>query len=65
MHRSFFARIVQTALPQKRADQAKARSGSGLGLAIAKWIAEIHDGTIEARKAFPAGTCVTVCLPDS
>ena len=36
-----------------RADAARARSagGSGLGLAIARWIVDMHGGTIEAKAA--------------
>jgi heavy metal sensor kinase len=40
-----------------------ARGGSGLGLAIAKWIAEVHHGSISVRSAPGAGSCFTVRLP--
>jgi heavy metal sensor kinase len=40
-----------------------ARGGSGLGLAIAKWIAEVHHGSISVRSTLGAGSCFTVRLP--
>jgi heavy metal sensor kinase len=40
-----------------------ARGGSGLGLAIARWIAEVHQGSISVRSTFGAGSCFTVRLP--
>ena len=38
-------------------------SGSGLGLAIAKWIAEVHQGSIEVQSKVHKGTTFTVTLP--
>ena len=48
-----------------RADQARSREtrGSGLGLSIAKWIAEIHRGSIDLRSRLGQGTRVTIRLP--
>ncbi len=49
-----------------RADQARSREtrGSGLGLSIAKWIAEIHHGSIDLQsQAAGQGTRVTIRLP--
>jgi len=48
-----------------RADQARSREirGSGLGLSIAKWIAEIHNGSIELQSHAGQGTRVTIRLP--
>lgn len=48
-----------------RADQARSREtrGSGLGLSIAKWIAEIHQGSIELQSWPGQGTKVTIRLP--
>jgi heavy metal sensor kinase len=40
-----------------------ARGGSGLGLAIAKWIAEVHHGSISVRSTPGTGSCFTVRLP--
>lgn len=37
--------------------------GTGLGLAIAAWIAERHDGRIEAANRPTGGACFTVRLP--
>ncbi len=38
-------------------------SGSGLGLAIAKWIAEVHHGTIQVSSREKKGSTFTVTLP--
>lgn len=48
-----------------RADKARSREmgGSGLGLSIAKWIADVHKGTIGIESAPGQGTTVTVGLP--
>jgi signal transduction histidine kinase len=48
-----------------RADQARSREtrGSGLGLSIAKWIAEIHNGSIGLHSQPGHGTRVTIRLP--
>jgi heavy metal sensor kinase len=48
-----------------RADQARSREtrGSGLGLSIAKWIAEIHHGSIDLLSRPGQGTTVTIRLP--
>ncbi len=40
-----------------------ARGGSGLGLPIAKWIAEVHQGSISVRSTHGAGSSFTVRLP--
>ena len=40
-------------------------SGSGLGLAIAKWVAEAHHGSVEARSREDRGSTFTVRLPIS
>ena len=48
-----------------RADQARSREtrGSGLGLSIAKWVAEIHNGSIDLQSRAGQGTRVTIRLP--
>lgn len=42
---------------------ATATSGSGLGLAIAKWIAELHGGSLELTASAPSATVFTFRLP--
>jgi signal transduction histidine kinase len=48
-----------------RSDHARAATegGSGLGLAIARWIVELHGGTIRAEAAEPRGCRMVVELP--
>jgi two-component system OmpR family sensor kinase len=48
-----------------RVDKARSRErgGSGLGLAIAKWIAELHRGSIAVTSAIQKGSVFTVRLP--
>ena len=48
-----------------RADQARSREtgGSGLGLAIARWIADLHGGTIEVQSQLGAGSVFRISLP--
>jgi signal transduction histidine kinase len=48
-----------------RADHGRAATegGSGLGLAIARWIVELHGGTIRAESAEPTGCRIVVELP--
>ena len=48
-----------------RSDHARAATegGSGLGLAIARWIVELHGGTIRAEQAQPHGCRMVVELP--
>jgi signal transduction histidine kinase len=48
-----------------RSDQARSSGdgGSGLGLAIARWIVELHDGTIRTEERSPAGCRMIVELP--
>lgn len=48
-----------------RADRARSRNirGAGLGLAIARWITEMHGGTIAAESEMGTGTTLEVRLP--
>jgi signal transduction histidine kinase len=48
-----------------RADSARSSSagGAGLGLAIARWIVELHGGTIQVAKNDPHGCRMVVTLP--
>jgi two-component system, OmpR family, heavy metal sensor histidine kinase CusS len=48
-----------------RADRARNRDngGAGLGLAIARWIAEMHGGTIAAESKLGSGSSFHVSLP--
>ena len=48
-----------------RADRARSREirGAGLGLAIARWITEMHGGTIAAESHLGEGSTFRVCLP--
>lgn len=48
-----------------RVDKARTRElgGSGLGLSIAKWIVDIHGGTISVESEVNIGTTFTVSLP--
>jgi len=48
-----------------RADSTRSREtgGAGLGLAIARWIAEMHGGTITAESQVGTGSLFRVCLP--
>ncbi len=48
-----------------RTDHARSREtgGAGLGLAIARWITEMHGGTIAAQSQLGAGSVFRVCLP--
>ena len=50
-----------------RVDKARSREvgGAGLGLAIARWIAEVHGGSIRVESVPGVGTTFTVELPAS
>ena len=64
------AGICETDLPHVfdrfyRADQTRSQEvrGSGLGLAIARWIAEMHHGSIEAESELGRGSVFRIHLP--
>jgi signal transduction histidine kinase len=42
-----------------------ARGGAGLGLAIARWIVDLHGGTIRAERRVPNGSRMVVTLPQA
>ncbi len=46
-----------------RAEHTSETEGSGLGLAIAKWIVELHRGTIQIDSDLSTGTTVIISLP--
>jgi signal transduction histidine kinase len=47
-----------------RGDIARTRAdGVGLGLSIARWIADVHDATIDVASTVGAGTTVTIGFP--
>jgi signal transduction histidine kinase len=39
--------------------------GAGLGLAIARWIVDLHGGTIRAERRAPRGSRMVVTLPQA
>ena len=48
---------------RERAAEGADRGGAGLGLAIARWIVELHGGTIRAERRDPQGSHLVVTLP--
>jgi signal transduction histidine kinase len=46
-------------------DPARRGRGAGLGLPIARWIAEVHGGTLVLESSGPGGTTFCVTLPES
>ena len=47
------------------ASRTGAAGGAGLGLSIARWIVDLHGGTIRAERAEPHGTRMVVELPSA
>lgn len=45
--------------------ERQSTEGAGLGLSIARWIVELHGGTIEIQSTVGEGTKVTVSLPQT
>jgi signal transduction histidine kinase len=46
-------------------DAARRSGGSGLGLSIARWIAEVHGGTLNLEDSGEQGSTFCVLLPES
>jgi heavy metal sensor kinase len=46
-----------------RVELASQTAGAGLGLAIARWIAEIHSGSLELERSTPEGSVFRALLP--
>ena len=46
-----------------RADKARSDGGAGLGLAIARWIVELHGGSVRPETGEPSGCRMVVELP--
>lgn len=46
-----------------RAEKSRTREGSGLGLSIARWIAEIHKGSLDLEKSNSDGSVFLLKLP--
>jgi signal transduction histidine kinase len=51
-----FERFVQL-------DPSRRGEGTGLGLPIARWIAEVHHGSLDVESTGPAGSTFCVVLP--
>lgn len=45
--------------------QLHEKEGIGLGLAIAKWVVEMHGGTIELKPSYESGCAFVISLPES
>ena len=56
--KKIFDRFVQLD-PSRRAE------GTGLGLTIAKWIADVHQGSLSLESSGPRGSTFCVILPVS
>ena len=48
---------------RERVAEGADRGGAGLGLAIARWIVDLHGGTIRAERREPHGSHMVVTLP--
>jgi len=48
---------------RERVAEGADRGGAGLGLAIARWIVDLHGGTIHAERREPQGSHMVVTLP--
>ena len=50
---------------RRERDAGESAPGAGLGLAIARWIAEVHGGTLQLAATGEAGSVFRVVLPDA
>ena len=46
-----------------RADASRSSTGTGLGLSMARWIAQVHGGTITVESVYGQGSVFTVTIP--
>ena len=60
-----FERFYRVDKARSRQKEATVGSGAGLGLSISKWIAEIHNGTLELTKSDLHGSVFSVTFPRS
>ena len=44
-------------------DPARRSEGAGLGLTIAKWIADVHGGSLTVESSGPSGTTFCLAVP--
>jgi signal transduction histidine kinase len=58
-----FRRFYRIDRARSRASAAEGGSGAGLGLAIGKWIAEVHQGSLELTRSGPKGSIFTARIP--
>jgi two-component system, OmpR family, sensor kinase len=58
-----FERFYRVDKSRSRADSNGAGSGAGLGLSIARWIAEVHHGTLDLQRSDPTGSTFVATLP--
>jgi heavy metal sensor kinase len=58
-----FERFFRAEMARTADTPATSTQGAGLGLAIARWIAEIHGGTLQLESSSPAGSVFVATLP--
>ena len=60
-----FDRFYRVDKSRSRWKKSPVGSGAGLGLSISRWIAELHNGTLELTRSDPEGTVFTLTFPAS